>query len=114
MRACRGAAPAYQQVCTSFRNGNWNKAMTERLNLMLDAHGMARWKRFKRIEGNMSITGMICARKGWSAPLRSWREFARNDRLRARGDHHGYRNANRHQERSTEIVTDTDMFNLKE
>jgi NAD(P)-dependent dehydrogenase (short-subunit alcohol dehydrogenase family) len=44
--------------------------MGELLDLMLDAHGMSRWKWLCRIKGNMSITSMIWARKGWPNVLK--------------------------------------------
>jgi hypothetical protein len=45
--------------------------MSELRDLVLDAHGgIARWRKLKRIEGDMSITGALWARKGWSDVLR--------------------------------------------
>jgi hypothetical protein len=45
--------------------------MSELRDLVLDAHGgIARWKRLKTIEGEMSITGALWARKGWSDVLK--------------------------------------------
>jgi len=33
-------------------------------DLVLDAHGIDRWKTVRTIEGDMSITGLLWARKG--------------------------------------------------
>src|SRR5713226_3121879 len=45
--------------------------MSELRDLVLDAHGgIARWRKLKTIEGDMSITGALWARKGWSDVLR--------------------------------------------
>ena len=40
--------------------------MSELRDLVIDAHGgIARWNKVKTIEGDMSITGGLWARKGW-------------------------------------------------
>src|SRR5437899_400089 len=39
-------------------------------DLVLDAHGIDRWKAVRTIEGDMSITGLLWARKGWPDVLR--------------------------------------------
>ncbi|MGY4308947.1 hypothetical protein ACVIJ6_006190 [Bradyrhizobium sp. USDA 4369] len=39
-------------------------------DLVLDAHGAAQWRRFRRIEGDMSIVGGLWARKGWPEALK--------------------------------------------
>jgi hypothetical protein len=45
--------------------------MSELRDLVLDAHGgIARWRKLKTIAGDMSITGALWARKGWSDALR--------------------------------------------
>jgi len=44
--------------------------MSELRDLVLDAHGVARWKSARTIEGDMSITGMLWARKGWPDALK--------------------------------------------
>ncbi len=45
--------------------------MSELRDLVLDAHGgIARWRKLKTIEGDMSITGALWARRGWSDVLR--------------------------------------------
>ena len=38
--------------------------MNELLDLVLEAHGLDRWKTVRTIEGDMSITGLLWARKG--------------------------------------------------
>ena len=50
--------------------------MTQLLDVVLEAHGAARWKRFRRIEGEMSITGLLWARKGWPEVLKDVRVIA--------------------------------------
>jgi hypothetical protein len=44
--------------------------MSELRNLVLDAHGIGRWRNVKTIEGDMSITGLLWAKKGWTDVLR--------------------------------------------
>jgi hypothetical protein len=44
--------------------------MNELRDLVLDAHGVARWKTARTIEGEMSITGLLWARKGWPDALK--------------------------------------------
>ncbi|QHO74081.1 hypothetical protein ACH79_17025 [Bradyrhizobium sp. CCBAU 051011] len=44
--------------------------MSELRDLVLNAHGVARWKSASTIEGYMSITGMLWARKGWPDALK--------------------------------------------
>jgi hypothetical protein len=39
-------------------------------DFVLDAHGVARWKSARTIEGDMSITGLLWARKGWPDALK--------------------------------------------
>ncbi len=40
--------------------------MSELRDLVIDAHGgIARWNKVKAIDGDMSITGLLWARKGW-------------------------------------------------
>src|SRR5690348_7264327 len=40
--------------------------MSELRNIVIEAHGgIARWKKATSIEGDMSITGGLWARKGW-------------------------------------------------
>ena len=42
--------------------------MSELRDLVIDAHGgIERWNKVKTIEGDMSITGGLWARKGWPA-----------------------------------------------
>jgi hypothetical protein len=46
--------------------------MSELRDLVIDAHGgIARWNKVKTIEGDMSITGGLWARKGWPDVLKS-------------------------------------------
>jgi hypothetical protein len=45
-------------------------------DLVLDAHGAAQWKRFCGIQGDMSIVGLLWARKGWPDVLRKVRVTA--------------------------------------
>ncbi|MGY4256743.1 hypothetical protein ACVI1L_003811 [Bradyrhizobium sp. USDA 4516] len=45
--------------------------MADLRDLVLEAHGAAKWKRFRRIEGDMSIVGILWARKGWPDVLKS-------------------------------------------
>ncbi|MGQ0685760.1 hypothetical protein [Bradyrhizobium sp.] len=42
-------------------------------DLVLDAHGVGQWKRFRSIEGDMSIVGGLWARKGWPDALKNVR-----------------------------------------
>jgi hypothetical protein len=44
--------------------------MSDLRDLVLDAHGIARWKTARTIEGDMSITGLLWARKGWPDALK--------------------------------------------
>jgi hypothetical protein len=44
--------------------------MSELRDLVLNAHGVTRWKSARTIEGNMSITGLLWARKGWPDALK--------------------------------------------
>lgn len=45
--------------------------MSELRDLVIDAHGgIARWNKVKTIEGEMSITGGLWARKGWPMALK--------------------------------------------
>ena len=50
--------------------------MSELRDLVLDAHGVTRWKSARTIEGNMSITGLLWARKGWPDALKQVRVTA--------------------------------------
>ena len=50
--------------------------MSELRDLVLNAHGVTRWKSARTIEGNMSITGLLWARKGWSDALKQVRVTA--------------------------------------
>ena len=50
--------------------------MSELQDLVLDAHGVTRWKSARTIEGYMSITGMLWARKGWPDALKQVRVTA--------------------------------------
>src|SRR5213595_2284901 len=44
--------------------------MSELRDLVIDAHGgIDRWNKVKAIEGDMSITGAMWARKGWPEAL---------------------------------------------
>lgn len=46
--------------------------MSELRDLVIDAHGgIARWNKVKTIEGDMSITGGLWARKGWPDALKN-------------------------------------------
>lgn len=46
--------------------------MSELLDLMIDAHGgIDRWNSVKAIDGDMAITGMLWARKGWPDALKN-------------------------------------------
>jgi hypothetical protein len=46
--------------------------MSELRDLVIDAHGgIARWNKVKTIEGDMSITGGLWARKGWPDVLKN-------------------------------------------
>jgi hypothetical protein len=51
-------------------------------DLILDAHGIDRWKTVRTIEGDMSITGLLWARKGWPDVLRQVRVTADTDSQR--------------------------------
>ena len=50
--------------------------MSELRDLVLDAHGVTRWKSARTIEGYMSITGLLWARKGWPDALKQVRVTA--------------------------------------
>jgi hypothetical protein len=50
--------------------------MADLRDLVLDAHGAGQWKRFRSIEGDMSIVGGLWARKGWPDALKSVRVTA--------------------------------------
>jgi hypothetical protein len=50
--------------------------MSELRDLVLNAHGVTRWKSARTIEGNMSITGLLWARKGWPDALKQVRVTA--------------------------------------
>ena len=46
--------------------------MSELLDLTINAHGgFARWNKVKAVDGDMSITGLLWARKGWSDVLKN-------------------------------------------
>ena len=46
--------------------------MSELRDLVIDAHGgIDRWNKVKAIEGDMSITGALWARKGWPEALKN-------------------------------------------
>jgi hypothetical protein len=46
-------------------------SMSELRDLVIDAHGgMARWNEVKTVDGDMSITGGLWARKGWPDALK--------------------------------------------
>jgi hypothetical protein len=48
--------------------------MSELRDLVIEAHGgHTRWKRFRAIESEMSITGLLWARKGWPDALKNAR-----------------------------------------
>lgn len=45
--------------------------MSELRDLVIDAHGgIERWNKVKTIDGDMSITGLLWARKGWPDTLK--------------------------------------------
>ena len=45
--------------------------MSELRDLVIDAHGgIERWNKVKIIEGDMSITGVMWAQKGWPDTLK--------------------------------------------
>jgi hypothetical protein len=48
-------------------------AMTELRDLILEAHGAAQWRRFRGIQGDMSIVGSLWVRKGWPEVLKDVR-----------------------------------------
>jgi hypothetical protein len=51
--------------------------MSDLRDLIIETHGgHTRWKRFRTIEAEMSITGMLWARKGWPDVLKSVRVTA--------------------------------------
>jgi hypothetical protein len=51
--------------------------MSELRDLVIEAHGgQTRWKKFRTIESEMSITGMLWARKGWPDALKNVRVTA--------------------------------------
>jgi hypothetical protein len=50
--------------------------MTDLRDLVLEAHGAAQWKRFRKIEAEMSIVGAVWARKGWPDVLKNVRVIA--------------------------------------
>ena len=50
--------------------------MTHLHDLVLEAHGATKWKRFRSIEGDMSIVGSLWARKGWPEVLKNVRVTA--------------------------------------
>lgn len=54
--------------------------MNELRDVVLDAHGVARWKPIRTIEGEMSITGLLWTRKGWPDALKQVRVTADTDR----------------------------------
>jgi hypothetical protein len=46
--------------------------MSDLRDTVIEAHGgLARWKRFRTIEGDMSITGLLWERKGWPDALKN-------------------------------------------
>lgn len=47
--------------------------MTELRDLILEAHGAAQWRRFRGIQGDMSIVGSLWDRKGWPEVLKDVR-----------------------------------------
>src|SRR6202171_815743 len=52
-------------------SNNGTICMSELRDLVIDAHGgIARWSKVKTIEGDMSITGGLWARKGWPDALK--------------------------------------------
>ena len=56
--------------------------MTRLLDLVLDAHGHAKWKAARTIEADMSISGLLWARKGWPDALKQVRVTADTDSQR--------------------------------
>ena len=49
-------------------------SMSELRDLVIDAHGgIERWNKVKAIEGDMSITSALWARKGWPGALKGVR-----------------------------------------
>jgi hypothetical protein len=50
--------------------------MTHLCDLVLEAHGASRWKRFQSIQGDMSIVGPLWTRKGWPDVLKNVRVTA--------------------------------------
>jgi hypothetical protein len=50
--------------------------MADLRDLVLEAHGARQWKRFRSIEGDMSIVGGLWARKGWPDALKNVRVTA--------------------------------------
>lgn len=50
--------------------------MADLRDLVLDAHGAGQWRRFRSIEGDMSIVGGLWARKGWPDALKNVRVTA--------------------------------------
>jgi hypothetical protein len=63
--------------------------MSELRELVIDAHGgIDRWNKVKAIEGDMSITGAMWARKGCNEAAGSSQESGRhrNSRSGVRGD----------------------------
>ena len=57
--------------------------MSELRDFVLDVHGVARWKTARAIEGDMSITGLLWARKGWPDALKQVHVTADTDGQRA-------------------------------
>ena len=57
--------------------------MSELRDFVLDAHGVARWKTARMIEGDMSITGLLWARKGWPDALKQVHVMADTESQRA-------------------------------
>ncbi|MCC8936593.1 hypothetical protein H8A99_08825 [Bradyrhizobium sp. Arg68] len=45
--------------------------MSDLRDLLLEAHGGAQWKRYRRIHADMSIVGSLWARKGWPDALKN-------------------------------------------
>jgi hypothetical protein len=45
--------------------------MKELRDLVLEAHGISRWSKVKTIDADVSITGMLWARKGWPDVLKA-------------------------------------------
>lgn len=50
--------------------------MADLRNVVLDAHGAARWKQIRNIEADMSIVGTLWERKGWPDALKNVRVTA--------------------------------------